>query len=169
MPPMYITPDSIIIHNSVQIWYNARIECISSYSGDIFNPVVILHNNVSIQQNLHLTCASGVEIDSNTAISANVTITDIHHPYDNIDESIKNQKIITKKVYIGKECNVGNNVVILPGTYIGNHTTVGANSVLQGTYPDYCVIVGSPAKIIKRYSIEKKIWLRTKPNGDFLD
>jgi serine acetyltransferase len=36
-------------------------------------------------------------------------------------------------------------------------------------FPDYCVIVGAPAKIIKRYSFEKQVWLKTDANGNFIE
>ena len=56
----------------------------------------------------------------------------------------------------------------MQGTTIGKHCTVGANSVVSGTFGDYCVIVGAPAKIIKRYSFEKQDWLKTDAKGEFI-
>jgi len=43
-------------------------------------------------------------------------------------------------------------VVVLPGSQIGKHVVVGANSVVTGHLPDFCVAVGSPARVIKQYS-----------------
>ena len=57
---------------------------------------------------------------------------------------------------IGNDCLIGMNSVILPGTHLGNHCIVGANSTVRGEFPDYCVIAGSPARIIKRYDFDKK-------------
>ena len=60
--------------------------------------------------------------------------------------------------------------MILPNAIIGKHTVVGANSVVIGKeYPDYSILVGSPAKIIKRYSFEKQEWLKTDKEGNFLN
>ena len=67
---------------------------------------------------------------------------------------------MTKPVHIGKDCLIGMNSVILPGTRLGNHCVVGANSTVCGDYPDYCVIAGSPAKIIKKYDFDKKSWIK---------
>ena len=44
---------------------------------------IIIGENVGIEQNVHITCAELIEIGANTAIAANVTITDIHHPLRN--------------------------------------------------------------------------------------
>ena len=104
---------------------------------------------MTIQQNIHLTCANLVEIGENTALAANVNITDIHHPYVDINTPIERQDIEVKSVKIGKDCKIYNNVAILLGTIIG--VTVGANSVVKGVFPDYCVIVGMLAYIIKRH------------------
>jgi len=166
--PLHITPASIILGDRVSIGNNARIEGVNLYQSEKFEPRIILNDGVTIQQNIHLTCAESVEIGKNTAIAANVSITDIHHPYDDINIPIEHQNIKTKPVSIGDDCKIYNNSVIMQGTTIGKHCTVGANSVVSGTFGDYCVIVGAPAKIIKRYSFEKQAWLKTDAKGEFI-
>ncbi|UQB68756.1 acyltransferase [Epilithonimonas zeae] len=166
--PTLITPDSIVIGNKVFIGWRARIEGVQQYQAKKFNPRIVINDGVSIQQNVHLTCADSVEIGKNTAIAANVTITDIHHPYDDINMPIEHQEIKTKPVIIGENCKIYNNSVITQGTTIGKNCTVGANSIVSGSFDDYCVIAGAPAKIIKRYSFEKQAWLKTDAKGEFI-
>ncbi len=156
-----ISKGNIICGQRVYVWNNCRIEAITSYSGQLFTPVIILSDFVTIQQNLHLTCATKISIGKNTALAANVTITDIHHQYENIEIPIEYQKIETKAVDIGADCKIYNNVVILPGTTIGKHCSVGANSVVSGSYPDFCVIAGAPAKIVKHYDPQSQTWIKT--------
>lgn len=168
MRPFYLSLREMSLGNQVLIFDFARIEAVKSYEGFIFKPSIILHDHVQIQQGLHLTCATKVEIGENTAIGANVTITDIHHPYEDINLPIEKQPIVTQDVAIGADCKIYNNAVILPGAKIGKHCTIGANSVVKGYFPDYSVIVGSPAKIVKRYSFEKKSWLKTDSEGNFI-
>ena len=63
------------------------------------------------------------------------------------------------EVFIGSNCKIYNNVVILPGTKLGNHCIVGANSVVRkAEYPDYSIIVGNPAKIVKKYNFISSKW-----------
>lgn len=52
--------------------------------------------------------------------------------------------------------------------YPGRGSVVGANSVVRGVFPDYCVIVGAPARIVKRYDLVRKGWYRTDPRGEFV-
>jgi acetyltransferase-like isoleucine patch superfamily enzyme len=118
---------------------------------------------------MHLTCAKAISIGSNTAIAANVTITDINHSYVDISIPVEKQPWEISPVEIGEDCKIYNNAVILPGTKLGKHNVVGANSVVSGIFPDFCVIVGIPASIIKRYNFQSKKWQKTNKFGEFID
>lgn len=165
---LIITPKFISISDNVFIQPNARIEGVASYEGVFFFPHIIINENCTIQQNLHLTCAQSIYIGKNTAIAANVTITDIDHPYVRIDLPIERQPINVSPVYIGDECKIYNNSVVLPGTKMGKHCVIGANSVVSGEIPDYCIVVGAPAKIIKRYCFDSGKWKKTNEKGVFI-
>ena len=85
-----------------------------------------------------------------------------------INIPIERQNLVVKDVYIGEDCKIYNGVVILQGVHIGKHCVLGANSVVTKDIPDYCVAVGSPAKIIKRYDFESKLWRKTNSDGSFI-
>ncbi|MGQ7945280.1 acyltransferase [Flavobacterium sp. WC2509] len=165
--PLIVTPKFISVSDNVFVQANARIEGITSYEGISFYPHIEIGENCTIQQNLHLTCAQSVFVGKNTAIAANVTITDINHPYENIDLSIEKQPLEVTPVSIGEDCKIYNNAVILPGTKIGKHCVIGANSVVLGNFPDYSIVVGAPAKIIRRYCFATNQWKKTNKKGDF--
>ncbi len=139
---------------------NLRIEAISHYGGGRFSPSIIIGNKVAINQNFHCTCASSIEIGNGTSITANCGVFDIIHPYEDINVNPRDAMIESKPIKIGKDCLIGMNSVILPGTQLGNHCVVGANSTVSGTYPDYCVIAGSPARIIKRFDENINEWIK---------
>ena len=162
--PFLATYDCISMGNA-RVLNNARIEGVKRYNNVCFNPEIIIEDGVSIQQNLHLTCANKIVIGKNTAIAANVTITDIHHPYTDINVPIERQDIEVKEVVIGEECKIYNGAVILPGVHIGKHVSIGANSVVNRDIPDYCVVAGAPARIIKRFNFETNQWQKTEKLG----
>ncbi|MNY15108.1 Streptogramin A acetyltransferase [compost metagenome] len=71
--------------------------------------------------------------------------------------SIRQQKIQKEGITVGNDVWVGINTVILPGIKIGNGVTIAAGSVVTKDIPDYVMVAGMPAKIIKeKYSTEQK-------------
>lgn len=163
-----ITHRHISLGKNVRLGPRCRIQGITRYLNDRFCPEIILADNVSIQQDFYLTCASRVAIGRNTAIAAFVTITDIDHPYSDIHTPIENQPLRIADVEIGSGCKIYNGAVITCGTHIGHHCVVGANSVVKGRFPDFCVIAGNPARVIKRYNEKAGEWQRTLPGGEFI-
>lgn len=58
-------------------------------------------------------------------------------------------------ISIGDEVWIGGNSVILPGVTIGDNSVVGEGSVVTKDVPAN-VVVGNPARIIKRITEEEK-------------
>ena len=115
-PLLKWTPACIELGHGVYVEKNCRLEGIARYGNRSYAPAIRIGDGVSFQQNLHLTCASSITIGRATAIGANVTITDIHHPYEDIDTPIEQQPLKVRPVTIGEDCKLYNNAVILPGT-----------------------------------------------------
>ncbi|SDF71761.1 acyltransferase [Sporolituus thermophilus] len=148
----------IYLGAKVTIFDGARIEVVDRYGNQRFSPCLKIGEGTSINQNCHITCAEEIVIGMNVLITANVTITDIIHPYDDINVPISRQPLITKKVYIGDETCIYQNAVILPGAKIGKHCIIGANSVVNIQVPDYSVVVGNPARIVRQYNQMLQSW-----------
>lgn len=84
-------------------------------------------------------------------------VTNIHQ-YENIDQPIKNQPSVSGPIEIGDGAWIGMNATILANTHIGKNCVVAAHSVVKGDFPDYCVIGGTPAQILKRYNENTGKW-----------
>lgn len=68
------------------------------------------------------------------------------------------KKYNNAEVRIGDYCWIGMNSVILPGVTLGTRTIVAAGSVVTKSFPEgFCVIGGTPAKIIKNLDPEQFI------------
>lgn len=50
---------------------------------------------------------------------------------------------------IGKNVFIGAYAIILPGVQVGSHAIVAAGSVVTKDVPEYCMVAGNPAKVIK--------------------
>lgn len=128
-----------------------------------------IKDGVNIGHFNHIYATKSIIIEENVLTADRVYISDNLHRYEDINFPIKLQPIIQKKeVVIGKGSWLGENVCII-GAKIGKHCVIGANSVVTHDIPDYCVAVGSPAKIIKRYDFSTQTWKKTNYKGEFID
>ena len=59
-------------------------------------------------------------------------------------------------ITLGNDVWIGMNATILYGVKIGNGVTVASGAVVTQDVPDYCVVGGVPAKIIKRKCSEEE-------------
>lgn len=116
----------------------------------------------------HIYCTSKINIGKNVLIADRIYITDNLHSYIDINTPIIAQPILQiGEVYIGDGAWIGENVCII-GANVGKQSVIGSNSVVTKSIPDYCVAVGSPAKIIKRFCFEQKKWLKTDKQGNLI-
>ncbi|MGU5708696.1 acyltransferase [Aeromonas hydrophila] len=160
-PIFFMGLHKVSIGKRVRIFPGSRIEV----HGD---GEIIIEDNVAIGQSFHITSASRLVIGSGTVISARVFVTNIDHEYDKIDTPVLEQNNKISETSIGKNCYIGIGAAIQAGTKLGDNVIVGSNSVVRGSFPSYCVIVGAPARIIKRYDHQLGIWRRTDSHGIFI-
>lgn len=146
------------IGNDVSISEYARIEAVTLWGKDKFKPMLSIGDNTSFEQFAHIVFASNLIIGSNCVFSSRVMINTTNHMYNNINENVMHQKLITKDIHIGNNCFVGMDVKIFPGVTIGENVIVGANSIVMSDLPSYTVCVGVPAKPIKKYNFKTKKW-----------
>lgn len=76
------------------------------------------------------------------------------HAHDRLDIPMDQQGFEEPTpIHIGDDVWVGARVIILPGVNIGSHCIIGAGAVVTKDVPDYAVVGGVPAKVI-RYRTE---------------
>lgn len=95
-------------------------------------------------------CAGGLSIGSNVLIGPHVFIHTANHRFSDTGKLIREQGHVFKRVVISDDVWIGANVTVLPGVKLGRGCVVGAGSVVVKDVPAFCVVVGNPAKIIKR-------------------
>jgi acetyltransferase-like isoleucine patch superfamily enzyme len=130
---------------------------------------LIIEEGVSFEQRCDLMCAGKLVVGKNSTISFDVMITDLDHEYQEIGIKILKQPIRHRQTTIGENCFIGSGAKIQAGTTLGRQCIIGSNAVVRGSYPDYSVIVGAPAKIVKRYCSEECVWKKTNPRGEFVN
>jgi UDP-2-acetamido-3-amino-2,3-dideoxy-glucuronate N-acetyltransferase len=112
----------------------------------------LIENDVVIGSDV--TVKSGVYIWDGTTIEDRVFIGPC--------VAFTNDKLPRSKVYpsqfskilIKQNASIGANATLLPGVTIGQFAMVGAGSVVTRDVPDYALVVGNPARVIR--FLEKK-------------
>lgn len=108
-----------------------------------------------------------VKIGKYVLMGPNVFISDYNHNYEDINIPIMHQgdrydnnNPLVPNIQIGDGSWIGTNSVIVGSVKIGKQCVIGANSVVNIDIPDYCIAVGSPCKIIKRYDQQNNKWTK---------
>ena len=130
---------------------------------------LVIEDGVHIGNFNHIYATQSIIIRKDVLTADKVYISDNLHGYEDINVPIIKQPIVQRnEVEIGEGSWLGENVCVI-GASIGKHCIVGANSVVTKDIPDYCVIVGAPAKIVKRYCFEEQKWKKTDHKGNFIE
>lgn len=167
--PLYWNPNYIEIGDFCHIGSGCRLEAVRGWREVQYTPLLIIGNHVSMEQHCHLTFADSMVIGTGTTISFGAMITDIDHEYQTLNTSVVSQPLCVRQTIIGENCFIGAGAKIQAGTKLGRQCIIGTNAVVRGEFPDYCVIVGIPAKIVKRYNHETCQWQKTDQTGEFID
>lgn len=91
-----------------------------------------------------------IKIEDNVTISSNSMI--FAHVNPSANEFLKKHGYprTIKPVIIKKGAVISVGCIIIAGVTIGENSIVGAGSVVAQDVPDYCVVVGNPARIVKK-------------------
>ena len=90
-----------------------------------------------------------LEIGDKVMMGPDVVILTHTHNIDRTDIPMGDQGSRVAKVTIGNDVWIGMRSIIMPGATIGNGAVIGAGAVVTKDVPDYAIIGGVPAKVIK--------------------
>jgi len=138
----------IIIYNNVtfsnvEFKGKAKIEPYCRLSGD---PKIIIGDNFYINANCHLL--GEIKIGNDVMIGPQTIIWGRDHGMKK-NELMRLQPHVKKPIVIEDDVWIGANVTILKGVKISKGAVVGAGSVVIKDVPEYAVVVGNPAKVVR--------------------
>lgn len=150
----------IEIKDNSSIGHSSWLGAFDNYFEQSFNPKILISNNVRIGNYACITAIDEILIKDGCLLSEYVYISDHYHGFDPaLNLSPKEQPLFSKgKVEIGENTFIGYRATILSGVKLGKNCVVGAHSVVTKSFPDYSMIAGSPAILIKTYDFENNIW-----------
>ncbi len=112
------------------------------FAGAAFDKIKI-GNNVFINNNCLAMARGGITIEDDVMIAGNVQLLSNNH------DEYKRQILTCEEIIIRKGAWIGAGATILPGVTIGKYAIVGAGAIVTKDVPDYAVVVGIPAKVVK--------------------
>lgn len=117
---------------------------------------------------VHIVAHKRVTIGNNVLMASNIFISDTSHGASKGEnqtspfEVPNMRQLISSPVIIGDRVWIGENVSILPGVSIGDGAIIGAGSVVTHNVESNTIVVGSPARVIKKWDPKSRSW-RTNP------
>lgn len=120
---------------------------VEPYCRLIGEPEIVVGNN--FYMNAHCHILGEITFGDNVMLGPKVVIWGRDHSMD-MGEPMNQQPHLNKPVKIGNDVWIGAGAIILKGVSIGDGAVVGAGSVVTKDIADYAVVVGNPAREIKK-------------------
>ena len=125
-------------------------------------PTIVIEDNCAIGTDSIISAKNRIHIERDVLIAQSVLIVDHNHAYEDITVPIVKQGITEGgRIRIGQGCWIAHGAAILcpkGELTIGRNCVVAANSVVTRSIPDYSVVAGLPARIIRQYDPATKTW-----------
>ena len=136
--------------------YNAGENLLVEYNVNIsrqhyLDGTISIGDNVLLAKNVFIDYSGRVIIKDNVQITNGVIIETHHHEFHS-DPTVSRSLVTPTELVIEEGAVIGSRAIILPSChYIGVHSRIGAGAVVTKDVPDYSVVVGVPAKIVRSF------------------
>lgn len=169
-PDIQIDESSIVDHKMIAPAGKLVVgkECVINGELVATSGSIRIGDYVVINQNTRIFSAEQITIEDNVMISwgCNIVDSNMHslHSADRLNDTrtardairtntigqnVDDSRIASRPVVIREGAWIGFNAIILKGVTIGKGAVVGAGSVVTKDVPDFAVVAGNPAKVIK--------------------
>lgn len=148
--------DSVLVDRDV--WLNVPI--ISANK----EPALIIGKGSNIGRRSVISAINQICIQENVLFAPAVFVTDHNHQYSDPNLPIMEQGVTAGgRIVIERNCWLGYGSMVLASrgqVVLGQNSVVGAYSVVTESCPPYSVVVGNPARVVKRFDPISKTWTK---------
>ncbi len=113
-----------------------------------------------------ITAVTEVVIGDEAMLADRVYVSDTGHVYEDVTRPIKRQGLRDgRRVEIGRGAWLGIGAVVVGDLRIGEGSVVGANAVVTQDVPDFTVVAGNPARVVRRHDGDGWHWTAPRHPG----
>jgi acetyltransferase-like isoleucine patch superfamily enzyme len=125
-------------------------------------PVIVIDDNCHIGYGSIISAKNRIHLESDVLVGQQVLIVDHNHAYEDITLPVIRQGITEGgRIRIGHGSWIGHGAAIIcprGELTIGRNCVVAVNSVVTRSIPDYSLVWGNPATIIRQYDCATRAW-----------
>lgn len=130
---------------------------------DLFGKGIALDigNNSFIGQDNFFSVGKSISIGEYCLTTKGVSFVASAHIYDDpYIPYLKTGTTLDASIRVGVNCFFGIDARVMGGVIIGHGSVIGAGAVVVENVPPFSLVVGNPARVIKRYDFAEGRWVR---------
>ncbi|WP_419707051.1 acyltransferase [Promicromonospora sp. NFX87] len=138
---VFVAPNAAVFCDNLTVGDRTYIAALAYVTGDLtigadcsINPYAVVRGEIRM--------GDGVRIGAHTSILG------FNHSMAT-DRPIHQQGTWSKGITLGDDVWIGSNATILDGVTVGDHVVIGAGSVVTKDVPDWAVVAGNPARVLR--------------------
>lgn len=159
VPPARVsTPGSIFLGDDVVILERSFLSVVPAIEG--ITPKLTIGDRTNIGAQSHIACVGEVDIGPEVLTAARIFIGDTYHRYEDPTVPVLDQPMAPpEKVSIGRGAFLGIGSAVLMGVTVGEHAYVGAGAVVTRDVEPFTLVVGNPARPVRRWDPTGEEWI----------
>jgi acetyltransferase-like isoleucine patch superfamily enzyme len=157
-PARVTTPSRIFLGDDVTILEHAFLSVVAAVPGTV--PTLRIGDGTRIGRFAHIACVGDIEIGPQVLTSERVFIGDTYHGYEDPTRPVIAQPMAPPlPVRIERGAFLGIGAVVLMGVTVGEHAYVAAGAVVTDDVPPRTLVVGNPARPVRRWDEPSASWV----------
>ncbi len=131
---------SLVMKNAILHVYNFR---------DLPHSGITIGERSLVGESCILRGQGGITIGDDVYLGTLVQLLAVNHVFADTTRPISHQGITAQGITIADGAWVGSGAILLDGVRVGRNAVVGAGALVTKDVPDYCVVVGNPARVVR--------------------
>jgi acetyltransferase-like isoleucine patch superfamily enzyme len=135
-----IGAETFVMKNAILHVYNFR---------DLPDAGITIGSRSLIGEACVLRGQGGITIGDDVYLAPLVQMLAVNHVYHDTTRPISHQGITAQGIVVEDGAWIGGGAIILDGVRIGRNAVVGAGAVVTKDVPDYMIVAGNPARVVR--------------------